>query len=223
MTKDRHDDERDMVQRYLVLMVELATRLDFSASIMNGALGLSRPYVREISYFQFRRVCEIIALGCLTLHGDIPDTKAPKIRNEWNADKIMNRLNQLHPHFFPQSMRRVQDGDALEINLNSVPHALTRSEFKKLYNECGQVLHRGTMKSLESETAITDQQYARMVDWQTKLLGLMQEHAVSRRTVSGLYLISLRTPEGPQGSIVNFNQDSRSLSVQTVTVKLTTS
>jgi hypothetical protein len=47
---------------------------DIDAAI-NGRTGLPAPIVREYSYLQLRVLSELIALGCLTAHGDIRDTQ----------------------------------------------------------------------------------------------------------------------------------------------------
>jgi hypothetical protein len=60
------------VHRYLPLMHELAIRIDLVAHACDGKLNLNPPYAREYAYLQFRRMCELIALGCLLLHGDLP-------------------------------------------------------------------------------------------------------------------------------------------------------
>ncbi len=59
------------VRSYLPLMHELAIRIDLVAEACDGRLNLSPPYAREYAYLQFRRMCELIALGCLQLHGDL--------------------------------------------------------------------------------------------------------------------------------------------------------
>jgi hypothetical protein len=58
----------EAIKSYLPLMHELANRLDLVAHVCDGKLDLSPPFAREFAYFQFRRMCEIIALGCLLLH-----------------------------------------------------------------------------------------------------------------------------------------------------------
>ena len=55
------------VQRYLPLMHEVAIRIDLVAHACEGRLNLTPPYAREYAYLQFRRICELVALGCLQL------------------------------------------------------------------------------------------------------------------------------------------------------------
>ncbi len=213
--------EKERVHRYLKLMVELTIRIDLVSAATAGKLNLTPPYSREFCYFQFRRMCEIIALGCLILHGDIPATQSKSARKEWNAEKIMSLLDNLHEHFFPQSIiRKINADGAMNIAANSVAGALTKQEFKRLYNECGTVLHRGSISSLELEEPPSEEDYARVYAWAEKIVNLMQEHMVTRSLVKGLYLISMKTDAGgPQCSLMNF--EGREISVHTVTLKVT--
>lgn len=195
------------VQRYLPLMHELATRIDLVAHACDGKLNLTPPYAREYTYLQFRRMCELIALGSLLLHGDLPSTQTQSARKEWNAEKIMRILHKSHPHSFPQSVIREKTSTGWNIKANSKPNALTLDEFKKLYSECGEVLHRGTIRSLEEAGDITNEDYQKVIDWQRKIVDLMNEHLIGRATGNSFYIISLRTESGfPECSIFTLNK-----------------
>ncbi|WP_024276266.1 hypothetical protein [Hyphomicrobium sp. 802] len=211
--------EKERLHQYLILMVELDTRINLVNAATSGKLNLSPPYARELCYFQFRRMCEIIALGCLILHGDIPATQSNNIRKEWNADKIMGLLSGLHENFFPQSVVRTGGDKTMTIEANAVQGALTRQEFKQLYSECGVVLHRGSIRSLQMETPPSQADYAKVFIWAEKIVKLMQEHIVTRSLVTGLYLVSMKTVAGgPQGSLLTF-EDGK-IAVESVTVKV---
>jgi len=195
---------KEAVEKYLPLMHELAIRIELVAQAFDGKLGLTPPYAREYAYLQFRRMCELIALGCLQLHGDLPIAQTISTKKEWNAERIMNLLHRGHQHSFPQSVSRTKTASGWHIQANSKPNALTRSEFKELYAECGHVLHRGTIRTVESSTNFSQSDYQKAVDWQSKIVNLMNEHLISRSNGSGIYMISLRTESGyPECSILD--------------------
>jgi len=50
-------------------------------------------------------LCELIALGCLTAHGEIGATQANKVQKEYAADRIISQLEALHPNFYPHAIR----------------------------------------------------------------------------------------------------------------------
>lgn len=191
-------------------MHELATRIDLVAHACDGKLNLSPPYAREYAYLQFRRICELIALGCLQLHGDLPLANKESTRGEWNADKIMLLLQKEHQHAFPQSVIRSKSPYGKHmIDANSKPNALTHKDFKKLYHECGEVLHRGTIKKLEKETSLEKEDYEKVMSWQTKIVDLMNEHLIGRANQKSFYVISLRTESGfPECRVFNITSDS---------------
>jgi len=194
--KDKDFSENKAVEAYLPLMHELALRIDLVAQACDGKLNLSPPFAREYAYLQFRRICELIALGCLQLHGDLPLVSTKKIKKEWNAERIMNLLHKDYPHVFPQCITRTQKNGGWHIEANCKPDALTREEFKKLYNECGEVLHRGTIQSVENSSYFDEKDYQKIIDWQKKIVDLMNEHFVGRANSQGYYIVSLRTETG---------------------------
>lgn len=184
------------VQSYLTLMREVVIRIELIASACEGKLNLTPPYAREYSFLQFRRICELLALGCLQIHGELSTTQTKSAINEWNAEKIMTMLHREHPYAFPQSVVRKKSGNRNEINCNSNPNALTKEEFKKLYSECGQVLHRGTIRTLASSGTITAADYEGVMIWQKKLVDLLNEHILIKPGQQSYYLVSMKDESG---------------------------
>jgi len=188
--------EKAAVRGYLRLMHELAIRVDLVARACTGELNLSPPYAREYCYLQFRRICELVALGCLQLHGDLPAARSSAAKKEWNAERIMKLLQRSHPHSFPQSLTRTKTAEGWHLEANSKPNALTFNEFKALYNKCGEILHRGTIRTIEAEEPIAKPDYDEVIHWSHKVIDLLNEHVVARANGKGLYHISLKTEAG---------------------------
>jgi hypothetical protein len=114
----------------------------------------------------------------------------------------MKLLDRDHPHAFPQSVIREKTDAGWKIVANAKPFALTRAEFKRLYSECGEVLHRGTIRTVQTSPALAESDYQRVLDWQRKIVDLMNEHMVGRANVAGFYIVSLRTESGfPECSV----------------------
>jgi hypothetical protein len=119
----------------------------------------------------------------------------------------MQLLHRSHPHSFPQSVIRESTPERLNISANSKPNALTREEFKTLYSECGEILNRGTIRTLESSGFFDVADYQKIIDWQKKIVDLMNEHFIGRANGVGFYVVSLRTISGfPECSIFSPNQ-----------------
>lgn len=211
-------DEAAAVLDYLRLMHELAMRVDLVARACTGALNLSPPFAREYCFLQFRRMCELVALGCLQLHGDLSAARTGAAKKEWNAERIMRLLHRSHPHAFPQSLTRIKTSNGWSLVANSRPNALTYAEFNALYNKCGEILHRGTIRSLETEQALAKSQYDEVIAWSHKVVDLLNEHVISRSDGKGLYHISLRTDAG--GPACSFFSGFGEGSVQVATYNL---
>lgn len=188
--------EKTAISHYLRLMHEVAIRLDLVAHACNGALNLSPPYAREYCYLQFRRICELVALGCLQLHGDLPVARSGAAKKEWHAERIMKLLQRNNPHSFPQSLTRTKTTNGWHLKANSKLNALTFTEFKALYSKCGEILHRGTICTIEAEGPIGKSEYDEVIRWTRKLVDLLNEHVVARANDRGLYHISLKTESG---------------------------
>ena len=179
---------------YMQLMHELYLRLDNVWRCINGNIKLSTPFAYEYSFLQFRYMCELIALGCLHLHGDTPVAKTRNAKKEWNATKIMNMLNRYYPHSFPQSVDR--KGDEKNVTFYTKPNALTHEEFKSLYARCGDILHRGKIRTINPSQYFGSEDLTEIVKWNSKFIDLMGEHLVSRADGNGFFFVSLRTSSG---------------------------
>jgi hypothetical protein len=198
---------KDAVGSYLPLMHELASRIELVGRICNNGYDIPFPYAQEFAYLQFRHMCELIALGCLQLHGDLPITSSKSTKSEWNAHKIMNLLSKYHSHCFPQCVKRTAGNHGCEIQANFNPNALTFSEYKSLYNECGRYLHRGSIRTIQAAGPLGQNDLKKLLRWHGKIVALMNEHLIGRSSTSAFYLISLRTTSGfPECSLFTKNE-----------------
>lgn len=78
----------ETLKRYLLLAQEITIRIDLVAAACKGELNMTPPYSREYCYLQFRRICELIALGALLLHGDLPDAKSNRCQIEKSKERM---------------------------------------------------------------------------------------------------------------------------------------
>jgi len=197
-------DEATAIRGYLKLMHELGVRLDLVARACDGRMNLAPPYAFEYCYLQYRRICELLALGCLQLHGDLPAAKTRDAVKEWNAERIMSLLRRNHPHAFPQCVVATKIDGGWSYVANSKPNALTFSDFKTLYSKCGEVLHRGTIRSIEAERPLDKSDYDQLIRWSHRIVDLLNQHFINRSVGHGLYFVSLKAEEsdGPACSVL---------------------
>jgi hypothetical protein len=148
---------------------------------VSGSCGLPAPLVREYSYLQIRMLCELIALGCLIAHGDISATHTVTLQTAWAADKIIRRLENLHPNFYPHPIR-LSVPEPEHVHFDRLESGfLTKGELLKLYNkECGDKLHRGSLKDLLATTQQTQPpNFADIVEWRNKIVALLNQHHIA--------------------------------------------
>jgi hypothetical protein len=131
---------------YSALMEEAKYRLLTIDTALEWSTGLPDGAVREYCFLQLRMLCELIALGCLTAHGDL---QSGKLKGRYEANKIIRGLQRLHPKFYPVAATLTETGTRTAIELLE-DGFFTKEELMKLYWKCGKVLHRGSFKALPS-------------------------------------------------------------------------
>ena len=129
---------------YVGLMEEAKYRLFAMDTALEGRTGLPPGATREYCFLQLRMLCELIALGCLTAHGDL---QTGKLKGRYEADKIIRGLQPLHSDFYPIAAIRTDKGPKV------YEGGLTKEELPKLYGKCGDVpekasrrYHRGNIR-----------------------------------------------------------------------------
>ena len=162
---------------YANLMAEAKHRI---AAIDTEARRSNTPvlFVREFCFLQLRMLCELIALGCLTAHGDVGSAQTRKLRKEWQAGKIISALVKLHPYFYPQAIKEEQSENGKR-GLRATKVGLTKNELLTLYAECGTNLHRGTVETIVSGKPLTQTGIADIIGWTQKIEDLLAMHMLA--------------------------------------------
>jgi len=147
--------------------------------------GLAPPFIKDFCYLQIRMICELVSLGCLVAHGDIKETASNSLQKQWSADKIMEALEKLHPHFYPQPIKQTvtaMPGGKKSHHLQGVPTSLSKEEFLKLYHGCGEMLHRGNIRKLLKGQFPTQIHYPEITAKAQKLVDLLSNHILVMRS-----------------------------------------
>lgn len=170
-------------------MEEAKSRIASIISVLEGRTQLSEIFADEYCTLQLRLLCEIIALGCLTAHGDIPETKATRLRKQYKADRIISLLAGLHAEFYPRPVRQVPPDPPRTYGLEDREEAeyLTKRELIKLAGRCGEGLHRGTMHDLSLKSLSPEEIFA----YTTKIALLVDIHWFTLRSGDPHYLCAM--------------------------------
>jgi hypothetical protein len=156
----RYEEALDVYSR---LMREAKVRLIGMDTALEGKTGLPNATTCEFCFLQLRMLCELIALGCLTAHGDLQVGK--DLQKAWQADKIIRDLEKLHPEFYPKAAPQQNEG-------------FTKEELTKLYWRCGDVLHRGTLQTLWSRDGHGDAGIEEIRTWKQKIEAQLGHHTI---------------------------------------------
>jgi hypothetical protein len=97
---------RPALNMYCKLMEEAKHRLSAMDTLLAGRSGLPVGAAHEFLFLQLRMLCELIALACLTAHGDAATLK--QLKRIYDAGKIMRQLERLHPHFYPHAAEQTK-------------------------------------------------------------------------------------------------------------------
>ncbi|MEO8455375.1 MAG: hypothetical protein ABI454_09455 [Sphingomicrobium sp.] len=141
---------------YVELMAEVSDRLNM---VMRTQLAeFSNPFFLHLDYMAFefamlqlRMVAELIAFACLVAHGDVPEARSKKFREEHSAVVIFKKLALFHADYFPKPVSRVVLASG---NMDIQPRpegAITRQELQSLYTYCLKFLHRGRPAQIFAE------------------------------------------------------------------------
>lgn len=132
---------------YAALLEEAKLRMGVIESALSGSIPLEGPFLQDTCFLQLRFLCELIALSCLVIHGDIDATKRRDLRKKWHAKEIIERLEEIHPSFYPVPGTLKKTPTGWHIDKVDEPF-LSKSALVELYGKCGDALHRGDLKRL---------------------------------------------------------------------------
>jgi hypothetical protein len=152
----------------------------------------------ELSYLQLRMICEVVAVGCLLVHGDVPVSRTVRLKKEYKADAIIKVLDTLHSDFYPVPCE-------IKYDLNNQPwHAaeltvtkpnLDKQSLRTLYYEAGEFLHRGALNFVLPAT-IRKVRLDVIQEWVAKIRNLLHNHRIYLIGGERELWIDMQGPEG---------------------------
>lgn len=206
------------IKTYLALMEEAKSRFFVINSTYQNEKKYPPALVSEICYLQFRLLCEIIALGCLLVHGDIPHPKT--LQKAYNPTKIMKHLEKLNPHFYPQPIKHTFENKKHE--LSAIPNTpyLSKEDLVKLWNKSGDLLHRAPLTKLGKPPKTDIQKFSDIFEWSGKLTGLLNSHWITLVENQRGMVVSLLSNETNKASasVFDFSTPEKPVQVQTYNV-----
>jgi hypothetical protein len=183
------EKQRKAINLYASLMEEAKARMAAIDATLGGKTQLEEIFGDEFCTLQLRMLCELIALGCLVAHGDIQATQTGRLQKEYSAEKICERLEKLHADFYPHPVRQVAPNPPHHLGLEDIVTGyLTKTELVRLVGRCGNVLHRGSAKTLLSPRVLGP---AEIAAWTLKIRTLLDIHWFALVSGEPHYLCSM--------------------------------
>lgn len=162
---------------YRGLLLEIKFRIEAIDHVISGQVRLRGKIAEEFCYLQLRMICEIIAIGCLVIHGELSPLKSDLFKT-YKADWIMSELAKLHPKFFPAPLEIKDDTTTNPPSwIYRKSGFLTHQELAKLWNRhAGTALHRGGARNiLWPERPL---EFNKIVSWRDKIISLLNRHII---------------------------------------------
>jgi len=178
MTSDVIPQRHPNAALYCDLMEYIKWRIDevskTIALINRQEHYLSNRAAAEFCLLQLRMVCELLAMGCIAVHIDVP--KATKLHGEWNAHEIMKKLERLKPEYFPAAITETgHDTPDDPFEHHPKTGAISQKELLKSYHFFGGQLHTGTFsRYLLREAQSYD--FSIIVAFVDKIVSLLNVH-----------------------------------------------
>jgi hypothetical protein len=171
-------------QLYGAIMEEARSRLECIERALNGSMGpLPTRIMREFCYLQLRMLCELIGLACLTANGDLLAKHSGKLRDVWQADKIINTLERLNADFYPQAsvfkITQPKNGQPGNVHIDERKgDFLSKKELLRLYSRVSpNHLHRGSIADLLPVKSVPPGN-ADIVQFHNKMVNLLSQHTI---------------------------------------------
>lgn len=119
----------------------------------------------------------MIAMAVLVLHNEIEDFRTKKFVTQYHPRTIFKKLGELSDTAFPDAFEVTHhdDGAIVEITVVKEGH-LTKSNLVKIYDDCGDKLHLGTLKHLAKGRKIYD--LDEVNGWLNAIFRLIRQHVV---------------------------------------------
>jgi hypothetical protein len=176
MSSHTSPEQRALRTIYCNLMAEIKHRCVIVGKTLNHEYQVPDWPAYELCYLQLRMICELIALGALAVHGDIPTSRGNKIRDSVKADWIVKTLEKMHPRFYPTPGIPIVHPDGHHEFVPATWDYLTKPKFLKLYWKCGGALHRGSFKRLHK---MPDFDFEAIKNHAGQILALLSAHKIA--------------------------------------------
>jgi hypothetical protein len=188
--------KQDSINRYCNMMeeVKLRTRV-IHAFAANTTNAVYKATTIESVYLQFRKILELIAFGSLVANESVYSTVYLDYAKEWRAKRLLERLEQVNPGFYPRPIDEVPSKQSgVKIDWVDVATGfLTKDEFVELYEQSSSLIHSPNPFKPQTDYASAER---RMREWDEKIRRLLNCHQIHLVGDPNIYLVHMKEADG---------------------------
>lgn len=205
-------NDGELMSYYKNTMIEIKRRNKAIYDALNGFYPAQpKVILAEFCYLQIRFICELIALGCLVIHGDIQNNNK-KINKEWHARDLIKQLEKLHPDFFPFPTNQILNSQGKVERWEDIKDGFfSKKDLIETYGMLGNRLHRGNLKNL-----ISGKNYEISFDEihkiATNIRNLLSHHNIQMIDPNFMIVTSMETGEDGDVKVHRFQKKALHLS-----------
>ena len=204
--KYKINNDEELMSYYKNTMIEIKRRNKAIYDALNGFdPGQPKIILAEFCYLQIRFICELIALGCLVIHGDLKNINK-KINKEWHAGDLIKKLEKLHPEFYPFPTKLILNSKGRPERWEDITDGFfSKKDLIKTYGMLGNRLHRGNLKNL-----ILGKNYEVSLDEiheiATNIRNLLSHHNIRMMNPDFMIVTSMETGEDGDVEVHHFQK-----------------
>ena len=188
------DPPTDPLQIYLAAMEDIKARILIIKQITEGRSPLGDEGLDgEIVCLMLRKVLEQIAFASLAAHKHAYSSVHSDADHTWRAKRLLERLGQVHPGFWPKAVRPSPEQQAPgHHHFDIVDDFLTQDEFVFLYDTASGGLH--TWNPYKSGPRVLDFKRS-IAEWLDRIGALLGLHWIQLLGSDESWLIQMDHPE----------------------------
>jgi len=140
---------------------------------------------------QVRKILELIALGSMVVNKEEFSKYHKDFHAHWHGGRILKNLHKINPNFYPKPVMEVPSSNPkIKSELINIESGfLTESDFVKVYEKCGKILHAENPFGVKTDYSWYEKQ---IIDWMNKIVKLLSIHNITLLNDPNMYLIHMR-------------------------------
>jgi len=187
------DDRTASLNLYCSLMDEIKRRDFVIRAFLSGKSSTPYPMTNiESIYLQIRKTLELIALGSLVAHKKEYSRHNEMFIKHTDARKILRSIEKINPDFYPKPTKEVPSDTPGIINEfvdRPKEEYLTKTEFIKLYEKCGGLMHAENPYGSKKDIKYYEEN---IKVWMGKIVKLLNSHRIHLLNENWFYLIHMK-------------------------------